>query len=93
MPRHSDALAGYKRAVTMRLKKLGLTQKEAIKLFEELYTIDWYLQKIDETAERMILYGDEWAKDDHPHARHARASAVGMLQPEAELFGVDWCRY
>lgn len=68
MPKRSTRIRGLKRSLNNRLAALRMTQAQAMRLYEKLYTIDWLITEIDETARRMILWGDEWSKDDYPHA-------------------------
>jgi hypothetical protein len=87
MPKRSDKIRKLKRELKAELSGLRMTQARAIKLYEVLSRVDYLISEIDETAERMVLWGDEWSKDDHPHAIRARAPAVGALQPRNEARG------
>jgi chromosome condensin MukBEF complex kleisin-like MukF subunit len=68
------------RRLDARLQRLGITRADAIRLREELDELDYLLNDIQGVEERMIAWGDDWSKDDHPHAAHAgcRGRAAGL---------------
>jgi hypothetical protein len=70
--RRSQKIARLRREVTAALKKIGATKTQVMEIAEKF-------RELDAVRERMIMWGDEWAKDDHPHAILARAHAVGAL--------------
>jgi len=68
-----------KSSIKRDLERAGLTEDGVYRLagrLERLYNDEEDLEMYEFWYRE---YGDEWAKDDWPHAIHARAPAVGAL--------------
>lgn len=61
MPKRSDRIRRLKRLLDGRLAALGITLAQAV-------DIACLAEEIEDIESRIETWGDEWSKDDHPHA-------------------------
>lgn len=75
--RRSQKIRRLERELRALLEKHRITKAAALAVADKV-------EEIDEVRERMIVWGDEWAKDDHPHARRREC-------PRSGHFGIINC--
>ena len=63
------------------LERLGITETQAWSFRGRIDRIDKARSRLDQMEVWYTQLGDEWAKDDWPHAIHTRTLAVGAYAP------------
>lgn len=83
MRKRADKIRSMRRSISAQnarvsadLKRAGLTKNEVFDLRRRILDLDEAQHDL-EFEETWLAEGHEWAQDDHPHAIHARALAVG----------------